>query len=620
MASQVKKYNLNPSLWKEGTPVVKQPGETQGAANKRGIAEWRSNFRKTIGDQEQARANARATQGFSSSLKPAIPKPPAGNRRKQNLQGAWATARDATAWDAARDDKAKAAQQPAGQAPNAEGYFGGQVTTTPQQQYGGIVRGSAQDQALRSQDEAFYPTKTQNRGMGGIAQVPVRPDALSPVDKAKGEGLSADAYRMMHGYTKPGRSGPIVVPPNPQAAQGIIAATAASAGQPTAQSPAAGAPPVPGQPAPAGQAVPPDTLDAYAAEAAAQPGVTGMRGLGDQARMVSPGFQQDSEGNQQGIVGVRPSSTQNSLGITGEAFNRDASGQLGGGSFSVATGPRGGISDADWNKMTQEQRTAVRVGLLDQQRAAIHDLRAARWENPGNFERWRQDGSASAGPAGGGYTGPGGSWQDAATQARAAQWKAENAIANLPRRDRGRAWADYTRSQNELEASNNRAAAEMEKAGITAAANQQGKVLEYGLKDQNAAMESQRQAYRDDRNKRLQSMLDERANMSKADRDKLNARGKDVYAAIDKAFDVKNAAIGDEDANTLIMRNALASGLAEDLMKADTANIIGVGALKAAVLGAAAKLKPDGSNLEQIKQEIMARFGFAAAPTAAPPI
>jgi len=49
-----------------------------------------------------------------------------------------------------------------------------------------------------------------------------------------------------------------------------------------------------------------------------------------------------------------------------------------GGSFRVQGGPRGGMSEADWNNLSQEEATAIRVAELDAQRQGIRDLRNAR--------------------------------------------------------------------------------------------------------------------------------------------------------------------------------------------------------------------------------------------------
>lgn len=168
-------------------------------------------------------------------------------------------------------------------------------------------------------------------------------------------------------------------------------------------------------------------------------------------RYVVPGA-----GTMEGIRLGGVTSPQNSLGVTSEAFN------VGGpGTFTVQTGPRGGLSDAEWNSLSQDDRTRIRVAALNQQAQTENELGAIReaaayqkaqrfgqpapltrraagvlnelqgggpspgMENPGNFARWAAEGATQ--PAGG-YTGPGGSWQPAEVQQRNERITQQNAI------------------------------------------------------------------------------------------------------------------------------------------------------------------------------------------------
>lgn len=67
----------------------------------------------------------------------------------------------------------------------------------------------------------------------------------------------------------------------------------------------------------------------------------------------------------------KATSTDNALGITKEAFSP-------GGSFSVASGPRGGLSQAEWDGLSQEEATAIRVAEIEKKGAALRGLSDVR--------------------------------------------------------------------------------------------------------------------------------------------------------------------------------------------------------------------------------------------------
>jgi hypothetical protein len=53
------------------------------------------------------------------------------------------------------------------------------------------------------------------------------------------------------------------------------------------------------------------------------------------------------------------------------------------GTFKIIEGPRGGLSPAEWNALSQEEATAIRVAEIDKQRQGVRDMRNARREAEG---------------------------------------------------------------------------------------------------------------------------------------------------------------------------------------------------------------------------------------------